>query len=670
MDSLAESTLTEHRAPGELAPVMVEESASKLILKLVSFRETYRANQPALDGLLQRYTFDGRVPQNQRDALSTTKTLCERLVHDQVDITSFGAVSPVHNLLIGILNRYEDWLAERNLLDFAELEAAFLDRLRDGSLNDWTNDIAAVLIDEYQDTNPLQEAIYFQIIASANPHVAVVGDDDQAMYRFRGGSVELFTQFGVRCLDATGKRTRRIDMIDNHRSSEEIVRFYNAHITGDPGFSAARILPPKPEVVSRRGIQGMPVIGMFRQSPGALAESLAEWLQQLLNNRNVVLTDGPNRYELHLPDEGDLGDFALLAHTVEEVKYNHFSAEAETRFAGYLRNAMAARGYQVFNPRGRSLRTIQAVQQLLGLILLCLDPNEERTNQVMPTNEARFFFRIWRNAATTLIAQNPEPSDNNGLGGFVREWQNASQEMPSPRFEADWPVLELIFKLLTWIPRFQDDSEHQVWLETIARTVSSAAIASRYGMQLLRDGVHRDRSRERVIGDALLPIAEDDVQVDEDIMPSVPRNRLQLMTIHQAKGLQFPFVIVDVGSQFIRNHSRQRFRRYPDRPSNVVVMEDDVENHLPTPLRGFRLPTDRTFDDLVRLYYVAYSRPQSVLMLIGCEQGLRYGREPGTAGAIPNIALGWRRDDTWPWRQPRTGRRSPIDIDPTPFLRV
>ena len=145
---------------------------------------------------------------------------------------------------------------------------------------------------------------------------------------------------------------------------------------------------------------------------------------------------------------------------------------------------------------------------------------------------------------------------------------------------------------------------------------------------------------------------------------------LQIMTIHQSKGLEFPMVIVDVGSQFTRNHHKQKFLRFPNTVSNVVRMEEDIEPHLDVSLRAGRAPIDRVFDDLVRLYYVSYSRPQSVLMLVGCENCLRYGTGPNfDGGIIPNVALGWRRDGLWPWRQEFQGRRRPIRIEP-PFALV
>lgn len=677
LDSIAQQALTENRLPGQLAPVVAEGAASKLLLKRFSFNTVYNAHQNELDQLFSRYTFEGDPPRNRGEALSVAKTLCERLTQDLVNLQSFGGCSSAHQLIVNILTEYQTRLRETNLFDFAFLELELLQRLRDATLREWSSNIHALLIDEYQDTNPLQEAIYFEIISASSPAVTIVGDDDQSMYRFRGGSVELFTQFGARCSGTTGRQIRRVDMIANYRSREEIVSFYNRHITEDPNFNAARILPSKPQVVSQRGLGGMPVLGLFRPDQNALATALSSWLEQLFTERRVVLNNGQENYELNVPVEGNLGDCVLLAHTVEEVKYNRFNRETEIKFPGLFRHEMLNRELQVFNPRGRALRIITPVQQLLGLLLLCLDPDEELIQQpnknsndkIRPTNEARFFLDEWRSVANSFINQNPHPHSRGGLRGFVQRWQNVSRGNHDDDFPVDWPVLELIFKLITWMPNFQNDPEHQVWLEAITRTVSSAGIVSPYGMKILQNGLHCRLSRQSFIRDALLPIAEDEVEVDEDIMPSVPRSYLQVMTIHQAKGLEFPLVIVDVGSHFTGNYPKQAFTRFPRNPSNVVLLEDDVEPHLPSPLRGARAPLDRSFDDLTRLYYVAYSRPQSVLMLVGCESCLKYGTGTKLTGAIPNVALGWHRDNTWPWRQAYNGRRRPIQVEP-PFLLI
>src|SRR5262249_32981748 len=163
--------------------------------------------------LFSRYTFEGLPPRNRGEALSVAKTLCERLLQDRVRLASYGQADRAQQSVVEMLTRYRNRLEQHNVFDFATMESRLLERLQDGTLDEWVNSISALLIDEYQDTNPLQEAIYFEIVRAAAPLVTVVGDDDQSMYRFRGGSVELFTEFGIRCAAATGRRTRRIDMV-------------------------------------------------------------------------------------------------------------------------------------------------------------------------------------------------------------------------------------------------------------------------------------------------------------------------------------------------------------------------------------------------------------------------------------------------------------------------
>ncbi len=498
--------------------------------------------------------------------------------------------------------------------------------------------------------------------------MTIVGDDDQSMYRFRGGSVELFTEFASRCEQATRRKTSRVDMTRNFRSRPEIVQFYNDYITSDPSFSPVRIIPPKPLVTVTRASESIPVIGMFRPDQESLATGLAEFLSTLVNQRGLPV--GETGREIRMLKDGALGDVVFLAHSIEEESYSPYNHELQERFPGILRNQMETNGIQVFNPRGQALRTVPDVRSLLGLVLLAVDPKNTIIDDVMPTNEARFFLMQWRQKAQQFVDSNPPPNDGQALRGFIRDWQNAAVGKATEDFPQDWPVLELIFKLISWMPEFQRNPEHQVWLEAITRIIASAGMASPYRMNLLQNTSddHVSLSRLSLVRDALLPIAENEVEVDEDIMPSVPRDRLQFMTIHQAKGLEFPLVIVDVGSRFTRDHRMQRFLRFPDRISNVVQAENDVESYLTAPLRNTRKGLDRTFDDLVRLYYVAYSRPQSVLMLVGCENCLRYGTGKNhTQKSIPNIALGWCRDKTWPWRQEYSSRQPPVRIEP-PFL--
>ena len=673
LDSVVQQVLTDHRPTGTIAPIVADTTASNLIFRRKVFQDTY--DRTELDGLLGRYTFDKRHPRNQGEALRTAKALLDRFVQDLVDLNSYGQVGRSEKLMANMQESYRQQADDTNVFDFALLEEGFLRGLANGDLDEWLSSLKAVLIDEYQDTNPLQEAIYFMMFKNASLSATIVGDDDQSMYRFRGGSVELFTDFRQRCQNATGRQAKRVDMVRNFRSTPEIVNFYNNHIRTDPEFNSARITPPKPSVTAVRPSNGIPVLGMFRPDEEVLANDLASFLDLLIKRRGILI--GSTGQEIRLSDNGDLGDLVFLAHSVKEITYSRFNGNIQSQFPGLLRDELESRGLQVFNPRGQLLRTIPSVEILLGLVLQSIDFDDSEIDVDRRfTKEAKYFLKRWRNRAQRFAASSPAPSDGRGIRGFIAGWQKASSGEKQKDFPQDWPALELVYKLLAWMPDFQRDPEHQVWLEAITRIISGASMASSYGMRLLQNtdqisnGEHVRLSRLNFVRDALVPIAEDQVDVDEEIVPSVPRNRLQFMTIHQAKGLEFPLVIVNVGGRFKSNHWTQRFLRFPDKISNVVQAEDDVEAHLSTSLRSGRRPIDRTFDDLVRLYYVAYSRPQSVLMLVGNENCLTYGTGKGNrARTIPNIALGWRRDGTWPWRQTYSGRRPPVRVEP-PFLEM
>lgn len=674
LDSVVQQVLTDQRLAGTLAPVVADTTVSNLILRRKAFGEIYEQNENDLNGLLGRYTFDKKPPRNRGEALRTARALLDRFVQDRVELNSYRQIGQPEELMANMREIYRQQADDTNVFDFALLEEKFLRELADGDLDEWLSSVRAVLIDEYQDTNPLQEAIYFTMFRNTNLSATIVGDDDQSMYRFRGGSVELFTDFSRRCENAAGLQTKRVDMVRNFRSTPEIVKFYNDHITTDSEFNSARIMPSKPLVAAVKQSNGIPVLGMFRPNEETLANGLASFLDDLVRRRRVLF--GSAGREITLSDDGDLGDMVFLAHSVKEITYSRFNGEVQNQFPGLLRDELKSLGLQVFNPRGQLLRTIPNVEILLGLVLLSIGFDDTAINDNRFTNEAKYFLKRWRNKAQRFVDENPTPNDGRGISGFIKEWQGVSSGEKRKDFPQDWPALELVYKLLTWMPDFQRDPEHQVWLEAIARIISGASMVSPYGMQVLQNtdqvstGEHVRLSRLSLVRDALVPIAEDQVDVDEDLVPSVPRNRLQFMTIHQAKGLEFPLVIVNVGARFKSNHWTQRFLRFPDKTSNVVQAEDDVEAHLSTSLRTGRRSMDRTFDDLVRLYYVAYSRPQSVLMLVGNENCLTYGTGKGNrTRTIPNIALGWHRDLTWPWRQTYSGRRPPVRVEP-PFLEM
>jgi DNA helicase-2/ATP-dependent DNA helicase PcrA len=299
-----------------------------------------------------------------------------------------------------------------------------------------------------------------------------------------------------------------------------------------------------------------------------------------------------------------------------------------------LRQALQNQGVRVFNPRGRSLGYIDDVQRLVGLTLNCIDDNGAAMGAIpnLP-NSVRTRLLRWRASAQAYIAADPPPG---GLQAFVDGWRTRTSGFANQTWPRDWPILELVFTLVTWFPGLQTDPEGQVYLEAIARTISEVGqIASYRGEIRHGSGSHDAQSISQAIWELFVPIADDDVDVDEEIMPHVPRNYFPLMTIHQAKGLEFPLVVVDVGSDFATNHPTQRRMRHPTQGDGVHVIEAAVAPHCAIgPLRTARSDLDRAWDDLRRLYFVAYSRADNVLLLVGLVAQTR-GQRP-----LPCISMG------------------------------
>jgi DNA helicase-2/ATP-dependent DNA helicase PcrA len=654
LDSICEELLTTHRDPTDAAPVLVEGFVGNGILVRHALFPHQAHNHPQLDTYLTPFTFDGSPPSNFGDKVAICRTLLDRLVHDLVDLTQFqGAAShqQARQTLVACANTYRQFMADGYRMDFALLEETFLQRLQQGRLQRFTTGLRALLVDEYQDTNPLQEQIYLSLIQQTNASFTIVGDDDQSLYRFRGATVELFRDFQQRFVQQLPQHAhpQQQYLVNNYRSTPHVVGFFNSFIQNDHGFQAARVQPPKPLIVAQLPSNGVPVLGMFRPDATTLADDLTSFLVDVFRGTGRTITVGGTPITIIKDGAGgDCGDAVLLSHSVNEYAKQFGNTPPRERLPRLLRTRLAQQGIHVFNPRGRLLRDIPCVQSLLGAVLECIDPNGALQGTVFLRAEAQRYMNVWRQAAQTFAATNPQPSTPHTLSAFIQAWQSRTTQGSGMAWPPEWPLLELSFKLISWIPMLRDDPEGQVYLEAVSRSIAQAATFSPYRSTILNGrGQHDANSVKAAIRDILAPIAESSVDVDEEIMPHVPRSRFPIMTIHQAKGLEFPLVIVDVTSDYLTNHPSNRFRRFPDNPSSVQNMEDDLAPFCQIgPLRMARTGLQRSFDDLIRLYYVAYSRPQCVLMLVGLDRCVRYQT------TIQHVATGWTSDGTWSWRTP------------------
>lgn len=670
LDSICEELLTTNRDPTDPAPVLVEGFVGNGILTRHALFPNQAHADTNLDNYLMGFTFDGSPPANFGEKVAICRTLLDRFIHDLVDLNHYqgaAAHTSARQRLVACANTYRQFMATGYRMDFALLEETFLQRLQQGRLQRFTNTVRALLVDEYQDTNPLQEQIYFTMIEQTGASFTIVGDDDQSLYRFRGATVELFRDFQQRFVQQLPQQPvpQLQYLIANYRSTPAIVGFFNTFIHTDADFQLARVQPPKPQIVAQLPTNGVPVLGMFRPDATTLADDLTNFLWDVFrgSGRTINVAGQPVTI-IRDQNGGDCGDAVLLSHTVNEFATQFGNNPPRERLPRLLRARLAAQGVEVFNPRGRSLRDIPAVQQLLGTILNCIDGSGVLQGTLFLRAEPSRYLARWRQEAAAFIATNPLPNNPHTLSDFVQAWQARTVQGANMQWPSEWPLLELAFKVISWIPSLQDDPEGQVYLEAMTRSIAQAATFSPYRSNIiLGNAPHGDNSVKAAIRDILAPIAESSVDVDEEIMPHVPRSRFPIMTIHQAKGLEFPLVIVDVASDYTMNHQRNRFRRFPENPSSVQNLEDDLAPFCQIgPLRQTRSGLQRSFDDLIRLYYVSYSRPQCVLMLVGIDRCLRHQT------TIRHVATGWASDGTWSWQGPTAGGAVPALVNNHPLF--
>jgi DNA helicase-2/ATP-dependent DNA helicase PcrA len=206
-------------------------------------------------------------PPNKWRKASASIRIFDRIVDDVVDLKKLENSGPEMNLVFTAYMDYFCKLQENRRCDFAHLQQKFLEFLNSeiGTLflegNDSKNNpgIKFVMVDEYQDTNPIQEKIYFTL-AKKTYNLCVVGDDDQSLYRFRGGTVDCMVTYDKACETYFGFEASTIKPIflkDNYRSHPSIVNYYNQYIKSFDVMNknGARV-SEKPLLEARSGISG------------------------------------------------------------------------------------------------------------------------------------------------------------------------------------------------------------------------------------------------------------------------------------------------------------------------------------------------------------------------------------------------------------------------------
>lgn len=162
----------------------------------------------------------------------------------------------------------------------------------------------AVVLDEYQDTNPAQRALLTNIFRDGFPVIAV-GDEDQTIYEWRGASTENFELFSTQFLRAGGSPAHEMGLKLNRRSAPEILQVANdIRALANPNADVLRAMDPAPpgEVVTYWARDAVAEADWIARTFEALHDAGSRWSDMSIlfrkNKDFAVVLDSLTRHDI------------------------------------------------------------------------------------------------------------------------------------------------------------------------------------------------------------------------------------------------------------------------------------------------------------------------------------------------------------------------------------
>lgn len=516
-----------------------------------------------------------------------------RIIEDMIDLTLLRSQGGAWSSLADCYDNYVQSLEVHKRCDFAYLEKKFLGFLDTQLGNLFVNGdnsavhsgLTHIMVDEYQDTNPIQEAIYLKL--SENHHnLCVVGDDDQALYRFRGGTVDCMVNFDMACAQSwsiPANQVAKMFLSVNYRSHPDIVSYYDFYINSFPAMNlnGARVAN-KLNLNSGGRITGnYPAFGYITGRTISLtAINFASFVTDLLAN-NII----------QLPSQ-----CVLLMRSVRESAYN------AGPFAAALRDA----GIQPYNPRSRTFLQQEEIIAALGAFISVVDPGLTALSSVGAPG-IRHMVNNWVVEYQRLAPSYPDLAD----------YINQSQVFIAQQILVSFlgvNIQEILYRILahdpfkSWEENDPERSYRFGKLTNIFEAYSSIPFPNAPGsnrgdliISSTTPGEISFRWRQNFYRSLVGLLVSQGISDPEDEEIICPVDRLPIMTVHQAKGLEFPFVFV-----YGLNRSAS--------PDNSIVLEEQLSIFKQNQLGQTFTQLQRAEQDLIRFFYVAYSRTQYALI--------------------------------------------------------
>lgn len=543
------------------------------------------------DELLPSWGVSPQYGPNKWQATNVTSQLFGRISQYLAETDSLRrSPDPEWRICAEGLDRYRQTLRDNNRCDFSRLLEHFIEFIDSDAGQRFINGeperdrppLKHILVDEYQDTNPLQQELYFRLTEELdNPNLTVVGDDDQALYRFRGGTVECLIQFPDRAADRFNATVQQTQLKTNYRSTKDIVDWCDRYINQAPIMQQEGARAPDKESmkVGRENTEGRTsvkslLIGDTDKKPAQTAAKLVA--------------------ELH--DEGYIEDYSQVAFLFKSTKET-------SNYAGKYAEELRNQGIPVYNPRNKAFLKHDEIRFALAAVVQAIDPELEGLETARIYGRAKDQVEKWVREFDDYI----DEYDAVDLEGYLQR-KSRDLEVADNGDSLGYTILEMFYRILSFEP-FQswiedpDNPEKGKRLGRLSKLFDSyASVTGPEHMQKssrsLSVSTQFLRSFYYVFCGYLESTAFDE---PEDPHDQIPDGFVQMMTVHQAKGLEFPVTFVsdlDSTPWFSGTYwLEEELKQFAD-----INPKGEIEE------RGKR--------DEIRRFYVAYSRAKEDLILL------------------------------------------------------
>ncbi len=528
-----------------------------------------------------------------------------------------GALSLAERLL----ERLTAEKRRRRLLDFSDLEQEAIGLLTDAATGRPTaaareiaQRFAEVLVDEYQDSNEIQEAI-FSAVSQGDRNRFLVGDVKQSIYRFRladpGIFLAKYRAFPPAAQAAPGE-PRKLLLSENFRSRPEILSAVNdvfravmSEAVGDLTYGddealrPGRPFPPAADTPVELHCLEAGDEGKAVTEPRFVARRVA----RLLREGRLETEDGTRPI---VPE-----DIVILLRSVNSAA------------PAYV-EALQALGIPCASDRGQSLFDTREVETLLAILQVLDNPRRDVALAAALTSPA---FAFTAQELADIRAADRQGCFYDALLAAAATMEKARAflgQLERLREQARWLPLHSLVRLVC----------RETGLEAVfgameggdrrrANLEAFAAFAAGRGAVTLMDFLEDMETRRRQ-GQGL--------PVDDRAGPSAVR----IMSIHRSKGLEFPVVILaDLSRRFNSEDLRRGVLTHPTLLVGGSVVDREAGVRYPTVAKkAIALALEReSVSEELRVLYVAMTRAKSRLILTYCSKFLRTELETVAAAA-------------------------------------